>query len=181
MEWTAASGIDWQLITTWNEWIEGTTIEPTQEYGQTYVDILCAHLPGSVPCGSTTPSPTPPPIPPPTPSELPALGPTATPSIPPGVPAPEPISVRLGDVDCDGDVDTLDALNILTGVLIGSFEQPLTCGETVTAIDVQISGDVDCDLHVDSVDALKILQFVASVSYSQEEPCVAIGEPVSPF
>ena len=183
VEWMAASGVDWQLITTWNEWIEGTTIEPTQEYGQIYVDILCAHLPGSVPCGSTTPSPTPPPIPPPTPtpSEPLAPTPTATPSIPPSLPTPEPISVLLGDVDCDADVDTLDVLNILTGVGFGSFELPLTCGEAVTAIDVQISGDVDCDLDVDSVDALKILRFLISVPYSQEEPCVAIGEPVSPF
>ncbi len=59
-------------------------------------------------------------------------------------------------------------------------EQPLTCAETLTAIDLQISGDVDCDADVDSVDELKILQFVASVPFSQKEPCAAIGEPVSP-
>jgi len=182
VEWMATSGVDWQLITTWNEWIEGTTIEPAQEYGQTYIDILCAHLPGSVPCGSTPP---PSPTLTPTPSEPPATspGPTLTPTplpSPIATATPEPISVRLGDVDCDADVDTLDALNVLISLVFGTLEHPLTCGEFVTAIDVQISGDVDCDHDVDSVDALKILQFVASVPFSQEEPCVAIGEPISP-
>ena len=178
VEWMAGSGVDWQLITTWNEWIEGTTIEPTQEYGQTYIDILCAHLPGSVPCESGAANPTPPPSP--TPPGTPSPGPTSTPSVPPGPPAPAPTSVRLGDVDCDADVDSLDALKILASVAFGTLEQPLACAESVDAIDAQISGDVDCDHDVDSVDALKILQFVASVPFSQKMPCVAIGEPVSP-
>jgi Glycosyl hydrolase family 99/Glycosyltransferase WbsX len=32
------------LIATWNEWGEGTAVEPSEEFGATYVDILCRHL-----------------------------------------------------------------------------------------------------------------------------------------
>ncbi len=46
------SGATWQLVTAWNEWGEGTSIEPAVEFGTTYIDILCRNLPGSVPCDS---------------------------------------------------------------------------------------------------------------------------------
>ena len=45
-----ASGVDWQLVTTWNEWGEGTGVEPTAEFGSTYLDILCRNLPGASDC-----------------------------------------------------------------------------------------------------------------------------------
>ncbi len=41
----AASGAFWQLITTWNEWGEGTAVEPATEWGSTYIDILTRNLP----------------------------------------------------------------------------------------------------------------------------------------
>jgi hypothetical protein len=41
----AASGAVWQLITTWNEWGEGTAVEPAAEFGSTYLGILCRNLP----------------------------------------------------------------------------------------------------------------------------------------
>lgn len=41
----AASGAFWQLITTWNEWGEGTAVEPASEWGTTYLDILTRNLP----------------------------------------------------------------------------------------------------------------------------------------
>ncbi len=40
-----ASGAFWQLITTWNEWGEGTAVEPATEWGSTYLDILSRNLP----------------------------------------------------------------------------------------------------------------------------------------
>jgi hypothetical protein len=58
-----------ELVTTWNEWGEGTAIEPASEFGQTYVTILCNALPGPAPC-SVTPTPTVTTLP----------GPSATPS-----------------------------------------------------------------------------------------------------
>lgn len=35
-----ASGAQWQLITTFNEWGEGTAIEPSEEWGRTYLRLL---------------------------------------------------------------------------------------------------------------------------------------------
>lgn len=37
------SGAFWQLITTWNEWGEGTAVEPAAEFGTTYLDVLGAN------------------------------------------------------------------------------------------------------------------------------------------
>ena len=48
----ASSGALWQLITTWNEWGEGTSVEPAAEFGTTYLDILCRNLPGSTACSA---------------------------------------------------------------------------------------------------------------------------------
>ena len=33
-----------QLVTTFNEWGEGTAVEPAAEWGNTYLDILHNHL-----------------------------------------------------------------------------------------------------------------------------------------
>ncbi len=62
-----ASGADWQLITTWNEWGEGTQIEPSLELGQAEIDVLCRAggtcpdlpTPTSAPTNTPGPSPTP--------------------------------------------------------------------------------------------------------------------------
>jgi len=35
-----ATGAYWQLITTWNEWGEGTGVEPTSQFGSIYLDAL---------------------------------------------------------------------------------------------------------------------------------------------
>ena len=48
----AASGAFWQLVTAWNEWGEGTSVEPATEFGNTYIDILCRNLPGTADCHS---------------------------------------------------------------------------------------------------------------------------------
>lgn len=39
----AASGEPWQLVTTWNEWGENSAIEPAQEWGSTYLEILASY------------------------------------------------------------------------------------------------------------------------------------------
>ncbi len=81
-----ASGAPWQLITTFSEWGEGTSVENATEwttqsgYG-TYLDAL--HNGG-------TPSPTPTPVPTPTPT--PTVAPTPTPTPRPTVaPTPTPV------------------------------------------------------------------------------------------
>jgi Glycosyl hydrolase family 99/Glycosyltransferase WbsX len=45
-----ASKAAWQLITTWNEWGEGTSVEPAAEFGSTYTDALCHDIPGASAC-----------------------------------------------------------------------------------------------------------------------------------
>jgi hypothetical protein len=63
------SGAFWQLITSWNEWGEGTGIEPTTQFGTTYLDILnqsgiaaaASGTPTQTPASATTVPPPPPP------------------------------------------------------------------------------------------------------------------------
>jgi len=40
----ASANVQWKLVTTFNEWGEGTAIEPASEWGNTYLDILHNHL-----------------------------------------------------------------------------------------------------------------------------------------
>ena len=51
-----ASHANWQLVTTWNEWGEGTAVEPAMEFGGGYVDALCQNIPGSVSCAGSEPA-----------------------------------------------------------------------------------------------------------------------------
>ncbi len=37
--WAAAKLADWVVITSWNEWHEGSDIEPSAEYGKQYIDL----------------------------------------------------------------------------------------------------------------------------------------------
>ncbi len=69
--WNAAFATypDWIIITSWNEWVEGTMIEPSVSYGNLYLDItrgLAAQF------HSGLPAPTP------TSTKAPTLTPTAT-------------------------------------------------------------------------------------------------------
>jgi hypothetical protein len=95
----AESGADWVIITSFNEWLEGTQIEPSAGYGEFYLNLTRelaeayragrTSAPIAVPTTAPTPSRTPaPPVPSPTPSPLPPT-PTATPS-PPPTPSPSP-------------------------------------------------------------------------------------------
>ncbi len=83
-----ASGEPWQLITTFNEWGEGTAIEPATEWGEVYLDILAETWNGAVP----------------TPMPEPTQGPSATATaLPPGGDTIRIVAV--GDIACDPSSD----------------------------------------------------------------------------
>lgn len=87
-----------------------------------------------------------------------------------------------GDVDCDSDVDAVDALKVLRYVVGLSVVQTEPCpdiGSTVTVDTAQFRwGDVDGDGDVDAVDALKILRHVVGLSVVQEPGTPPIGSRV---
>ena len=70
-----------------------------------------------------------------------------------------------GDVNCDGEATSVDALFILREVA------GLGAGACAG------NGDVNCDGNRTSVDALGVLRYVASLPVNQNEPCPDIGTP----
>lgn len=92
--WQAAIGSqpDWIVITSFNEWPEGTYIEPSQAHGSMYLDLTAqwaAAFRGSAPppVFVAAPKPTPRPVPA-TPRPAPTVAPTPTPTRPPVTPEP---------------------------------------------------------------------------------------------
>ena len=53
----AASNAQWELVTTWSEWGEGTQIEPATSYGTEYLDALRHGLTGVATTTTTTTQP----------------------------------------------------------------------------------------------------------------------------
>jgi hypothetical protein len=85
-----------------------------------------------------------------------------------------------GDVDCDGDIDAVDALKVLRHGASLPVAQSVPC----TAIGTTVSdgsattlpfGDLDCSGAVNAVDALKTLRFKAGLLVVQLTPCFSAG------
>jgi hypothetical protein len=104
--WAAAvaSRPDWIVITSFNEWVEGTMIEPSVTYGDLYLNLTreLAQAFKGAPAAATTPAATPTQLPaasaqPPlgTPAETVTVTVTAKPS-PPYVRADEAVRIRSG-------------------------------------------------------------------------------------
>ncbi len=100
--------------------------------------------------------------------------PTATPT-PTPTPAPTPLALTQGNIDCDPDVDSVDALKVQRHVAGLSVSQQRGCPAIGSDVAF-LFGDVDCDNDIDAADALNILRFVAGLSVSQTEPCSDIGD-----
>jgi hypothetical protein len=132
------------------------------------------------PCGAPTPTPTASPTPTPSPSPSPPGSPTPTTPLPTETPSGQP---RKGDVQCDGDIDPVDALMDLRFVAALQTTQVQPCpaigGEAsrgpVAGAGSATWGDMDCDDDVDSVDALFILRHVAELPVDLPAFCAAIG------
>ena len=96
--WRAAFSTypDWIIITSWNEWVEGTMIEPSVTYGNLYLDItrdLSAPFKAGLPTPTLVPTRTPSPTPTAT------LTPTATITIPAAIIIPGAITATLNTTD----------------------------------------------------------------------------------
>ena len=76
------SGADWVVVTSFNEWVEGTQIEPSVSYGDQYLDLTRdfanAFRTGVEFVPTATPTPSPLPTLTPTPSHTPTPSATAT-------------------------------------------------------------------------------------------------------
>ncbi len=101
----------------------------------------------------------------------PASSPSPTPT---PTPTPTPLAVLKGDVDCDGDVDAVDALKELRHVAGLPISQVEPCHD-IGAAGASTFGDVDCDDDVDAVDSLRILRHVANLPTGQEPSCPPMG------
>jgi hypothetical protein len=80
-----------------------------------------------------------------------------------------------GNVNCDGAVNSVDALALLrysAGLAAGQTEPCLEVGQALPS--TWAMGDVDCSGGVSPVDALKVLRAVAGLPVSLPGPCPAI-------
>ena len=71
----------------------------------------------------------------------------------------------MGDVNCSGAADSIDALQVLRSV----------ASLPVSADCLAQAADVDCSTQVDSIDGLLILRFVASLPVTTPAGCTPIG------
>ncbi|MBI5301126.1 MAG: glycoside hydrolase family 99-like domain-containing protein [Chloroflexi bacterium] len=101
--WQAAFSTypDWIMITSWNEWAEGTMIEPSVTYGNLYLDITREYA-AKYKAGLPTPTPTPTRTATPTRTSTPTatFTPTVTPTPEPTA-TPEPTSTLTPVVTAD--------------------------------------------------------------------------------
>ena len=98
-------------------------------------------------------------------ASLPTPTPTATP----------PPAFAKGDVDCDDDVDSVDALKDLRVVAGLSVTQEPGCPVIGSPV-ASIFGDINCNDAIDSVDALFILRHTAALSVNLPAGCPPIGQ-----
>jgi hypothetical protein len=90
--------------------------------------------------------------------------------------SPDPGERVNGDVDCNGAVNSVDALKVLRFVAQLSVAQGPDCPEIGSG--TPLFADVDCSGGVNSVDSLKLLRHVASMPVVQPGGCAGIGSPL---
>lgn len=88
------------------------------------------------------------------------------------------VTLRQGDIDCSGEVNSVDALQVLRFAAALGVAQTEPCPNPPSVVAGHPFGDVDCSGQVNSVDALKILRHNASLAVTQTEPCTDIADPL---
>jgi hypothetical protein len=87
-----------------------------------------------------------------------------------------------GDVNCSGDVEAVDALQILRHLVRLPVLQQEPCPDIGVTVSVdgtpRLWGDVDGSGEVNAADALKILRHVAMLSVQQQPGTPPIGREV---
>jgi galactose oxidase-like protein/glyoxal oxidase-like protein len=120
------------------------------------------HLSSSPPPPTSTPTPTPSitPTPAQTPTPTPTPSPTATPT-----PTPtQPPAGSPADLDCDGKVTSIDALQLLRFTAGLPVEQSDPCPNLGTGIGGGgLMGDVDCNGLINAADAVVILRIASGL------------------
>ncbi len=79
------------------------------------------------------------------------------------IPVAEPSAT--GDVSCDGNVDTQDALHLLRNA----------AGMPNLGLCMAAAGDVDCSADLDSADALAVMRHVAGLEIAVPQGCPGLG------
>ena len=127
------------------------------------------HSPTSTPTPSSTQAPTPTPTPSPTATAA-GHSVSPTPTHPPSAtPGPTPTPTRTpepgvkGDLDCNNEIDSKDALTILR----------LVAG--INSGDCDANTDINCDGKTATTDALAILQYVADIRPGFGSGCPSVG------
>jgi Tol biopolymer transport system component len=95
---------------------------------------------------------------------------------------PTAMTVQWGDVNCSGDVEAVDALQILRHLVRLPVLEQEPCPDIGVTVSVdgtpRLWGDVDGDGEVNAADALKILRHVAMLSVQQQPGTPPIGREV---
>jgi hypothetical protein len=155
VQWMVATNAQFQLVTTWNEWAEGTGVEPSAEYGEEYIDILCRNLPGSTPCVTAPPSATPP-QPTPTVTATPSIAPPPAPTNTPG----QTIGPSVSPAQTSLPPPTPTSTPVTTA---GPGYSP-DASTTMAPIPGSVWGDVDCNGSFEAQDVLMTLRALTAVS-----------------
>jgi hypothetical protein len=127
-----------------------------------YDPDLPPHTPGPSQSPTVTPEPTITPVPtetpPPTPTPTPSPSPTPS---EPWTPTPTPIpAFATGDANCDGLVDSVDAVYVLR--YVAGVEESKCVAAT----------DMNCDAEVTAVDAIILLQQTGGLSRDPSSVCI---------
>jgi hypothetical protein len=81
---------------------------------------------------------------------------------------------QTADVDCNGSIDALDALQVLRQVA-GLGSSPAGCAAQAglsIAQAARVWGDMDCDGDADAIDAMRILRYAAGLANLLPPGCV---------